>query len=31
MADAKGNKIAKNYHLDTPINKEGFMLKEWTM
>ena len=27
MADAKGNKIAKNYHLDTPVQMEGFHVK----
>ena len=27
MADASGNEIAKNYHLDTPSNKEGFHVK----
>lgn len=27
MADASGNEIAKNYHLDTPANKDGFHVK----
>lgn len=27
MADAKGNKIAKNYHLDTPVQMDGFHVK----
>lgn len=27
MADAKGNKSAKNYHLDTPVQMEGFHVK----
>lgn len=27
MADAKGNKIAKNYHLDSPVKMEGFHVK----
>lgn len=27
MADAKGNEIAKNYHLDTPPNRDGFHVK----
>lgn len=27
MADAKGNKIAKNYHLDSPVKTEGFHVK----
>jgi len=27
MADAKGNKLAKNYFLDTPVNKDGFHVK----
>jgi putative autoinducer-2 (AI-2) aldolase len=27
MADAKGNKIAKDYHLDTPTQMEGFHVK----
>jgi len=27
MADAKGNKIAKDYHLDTPAQTEGFHVK----
>jgi len=27
MADAKGNEIAKDYHLDTPAKKEGFYVK----
>ncbi len=27
MADAKGNKIANNYHLDTPVQMEGFHVK----
>ena len=27
MADAKGNEIAKNYHLDTPSTCEGFHVK----
>lgn len=27
MADAKGNKIAKNYHLESPVKTEGFHVK----
>ena len=27
MADASGNKIAKNYHIDVPVKQDGFYLK----